>query len=167
VRIGIGIAQGLAFGANLPMIGISTLQMMAQGAVRSYDTERIVAAIDARMGEIYTAEFTREPWGETHIATLVGEEKVIKPDLVEYTFDTEETYEHYEVFGVGTGWGTYEQILTEKVDAQRLIECDLPQAHDMLLLAEYALANNLQVMAEDAQPVYVRDTVSWKKLPGK
>ncbi|WP_115175333.1 tRNA (adenosine(37)-N6)-threonylcarbamoyltransferase complex dimerization subunit type 1 TsaB, partial [Yersinia ruckeri] len=53
VRIGIGIGQGLALGANLPMIGISTLQTMAQGAFRQIGATRVLAAIDARMGEVY------------------------------------------------------------------------------------------------------------------
>ena len=51
VRIGIGIAQGLALGADLPMIGVSTLQTMAQGAWRVSGAARVLAAIDARMGK--------------------------------------------------------------------------------------------------------------------
>ena len=46
VRIGIGIAQGLALGANLPMIGVSTLATMAQGAWRKSGATRVLAAID-------------------------------------------------------------------------------------------------------------------------
>lgn len=53
VRIGIGIAQGLALGAELPMIGVSTLMTMAQGAWRKNGATRVLAAIDARMGEVY------------------------------------------------------------------------------------------------------------------
>ena len=52
VRIGIGIAQGLALGAELPMIGVSTLMTMAQGAWRKNGATRVLAAIDARMGEV-------------------------------------------------------------------------------------------------------------------
>lgn len=51
VRIGIGIAQGLALGADLPMIGVSTLATMAQGAWRMTGATRVLAAIDARMGK--------------------------------------------------------------------------------------------------------------------
>ena len=59
VRIGIGIAQGLALGANLPMIGVSTLATMAQGAWRKNGATRVLAAIDARMGEVYWADIAR------------------------------------------------------------------------------------------------------------
>lgn len=60
VRIGIGIAQGLALGANLPMIGVSTTATMAQGAWRKSGATRVLAAIDARMGEVYWAEYLRD-----------------------------------------------------------------------------------------------------------
>ena len=63
VRIGIGIAQGLALGAELPMIGVSTLATMAQGAWRKTGATRVLAAIDARMGEVYWAEYQRDEAG--------------------------------------------------------------------------------------------------------
>ncbi|HEB5077907.1 TPA: tRNA (adenosine(37)-N6)-threonylcarbamoyltransferase complex dimerization subunit type 1 TsaB, partial [Aeromonas hydrophila subsp. hydrophila] len=47
VRIGIGVAQGLAFGAGVPLIGISTLAAMAQGAHRLDGAEQVLTAIDA------------------------------------------------------------------------------------------------------------------------
>ena len=79
VRIGIGIAQGLALGAELPMIGVSTLATMAQGAWRKTGATRVLAAIDARMGEVYWAEYQRDEQGVWH-----GEETeaVLKPDAV-------------------------------------------------------------------------------------
>ncbi len=58
VRIGVGIAQGLALGADLPVIGISTLQTMAQSAWRLQQSEQVLAAIDARMGEVYWARIS-------------------------------------------------------------------------------------------------------------
>ncbi len=66
VRIGIGIAQGLALGANLPMTGVSTLATMAQGAWRKSGATRVLAAIDARMGEVYWAEYQRDENGVWH-----------------------------------------------------------------------------------------------------
>ena len=66
VRIGIGIAQGLALGAELPMIGVSTLATMAEGAWRNTGATRVLAAIDARMGEVYWAEYTRDEQGVWH-----------------------------------------------------------------------------------------------------
>ena len=97
VRIGIGIAQGLALGAELPMIGVSTLATMAQGAWRMTGATRVLAAIDARMGEVYWAEYTRDEQGVWH-----GEETeaVLKPEAV-----TERLHQlSGEWATVGTGW---------------------------------------------------------------
>ncbi|MFA0231771.1 tRNA (adenosine(37)-N6)-threonylcarbamoyltransferase complex dimerization subunit type 1 TsaB, partial [Vibrio sp. 10N.261.45.A7] len=58
VRIGIGIAQGLAFGADLPMIGVSTLAAMAQGSYRKFGETHVATAIDARMSEVYWARYS-------------------------------------------------------------------------------------------------------------
>ncbi len=60
VRIGIGIAQGLAFGADLPMIGISTLAAMAQGSYRKFGENSRSNMIDARMSEVYWGLL--QPW---------------------------------------------------------------------------------------------------------
>ena len=53
VRVGAGIAQGLALGADLPVIPISNLTAMAQAAFELYQAKKVAAAIDARMGEVY------------------------------------------------------------------------------------------------------------------
>ncbi|KYP95675.1 hypothetical protein BG74_08480, partial [Sodalis-like endosymbiont of Proechinophthirus fluctus] len=60
VRIGIGIAQGLALGADLPLIGISTLAALAEGAWRQTGACQVLTAIDARMGEVYWAAYRSE-----------------------------------------------------------------------------------------------------------
>ncbi|PRI54099.1 tRNA threonylcarbamoyladenosine biosynthesis protein TsaB, partial [Haemophilus influenzae] len=60
VRVGAGIAQGLAFGADLPVIPISNLTAMAQAAFELHQAENVVAAIDARMNEVYFSQVVRE-----------------------------------------------------------------------------------------------------------
>ena len=97
VRIGIGIAQGLALGAELPMIGVSTLATMAQGAWRKTGATRVLAAIDARMGEVYWAEYQRDEQGVWH-----GEETeaVLKPEAVAERL----AQLSGEWATVGTGW---------------------------------------------------------------
>ncbi len=65
VRIGIGIAQGLALGAELPMIGVSTLATMAQGAAQNR-RHPCAGGHDARMGEVYWAEYQRDEQGVWH-----------------------------------------------------------------------------------------------------
>lgn len=160
VRIGIGIAQGLAMGAELPMIGVSTLATMAQGAFRVTGATQVLAAIDARMGEVYWGQYQRQDNG-----VWVGEstEAVLTPDRAQQNIMAlSGDWAH-----VGTGWGTYSDMASDTaihlIDGQML----LPQAEDMLplALADFALGNVTAV--ENAQPTYLRNEVTWKKLPGR
>ncbi|WP_230351026.1 tRNA (adenosine(37)-N6)-threonylcarbamoyltransferase complex dimerization subunit type 1 TsaB [Lelliottia sp. WAP21] len=160
VRIGIGIAQGLALGANLPMIGVSTLATMAQGAWRQTGATRVLAAIDARMGEVYWAEYTRDEQGIWH-----GEEteKVLKPQAVGERL--KQLSGEWAI--VGTGWQAWPDMANESgltlVDGKTL----LPAAEDMLPIACQLLAAGQTVTVEHAEPVYLRNEVAWKKLPGR
>lgn len=160
VRIGIGIAQGLALGADLPMIGVSTLATMAQGAWRSTGATRVLAAIDARMGEVYWAEYTRDEQGFWH-----GEEteSVLKPDAVAERLKQLSG----EWATVGTGWPAWPDMANDSgltlVDGQVL----LPHAEDMLPIACQLLSTGKTVAVEHAEPVYLRNEVAWKKLPGR
>ncbi|WAT01981.1 tRNA (adenosine(37)-N6)-threonylcarbamoyltransferase complex dimerization subunit type 1 TsaB [Rouxiella chamberiensis] len=160
VRIGISIAQGLAFGAELPVLPISTLQTMAQGAYRKTGAERVLAAIDARMGEVYWGEYTRESHGVWHGETT---EIVIKPEQLAL----QESALGGRWATVGTGWQTYPQLVgsasVELVDGTIL----LPQAEDMLPLALDAWERGIRVSADQAEPTYLRNEVTWKKLPGR
>ncbi|MCC3703573.1 tRNA (adenosine(37)-N6)-threonylcarbamoyltransferase complex dimerization subunit type 1 TsaB [Rouxiella badensis] len=160
VRIGIGIAQGLAFGADLPLLPISTLQTMAQGAYRQTGAERVLAAIDARMGEVYWGQFTRQSEG---VWEGEASEAVLKPEQLA----EREAAIQGRWFTVGTGWQTYPQLLSstavELVDGNML----LPQAEDMLPLAIAAWERGVRVNAAEAEPTYLRNEVTWKKLPGR
>ncbi|EPB4436978.1 tRNA (adenosine(37)-N6)-threonylcarbamoyltransferase complex dimerization subunit type 1 TsaB [Enterobacter hormaechei] len=160
VRIGIGIAQGLALGADLPMIGVSTLATMAQGAWRMTGATHVLAAIDARMGEVYWAEYTRDENGVWH-----GEETeaVLKPEAV--TGRLKQLSGEWAT--VGTGWPAWPEMAKDTgltlVDGNML----LPAAEDMLPIACQLLAAGKTVAVEHAEPVYLRNTVAWKKLPGR
>lgn len=160
VRIGIGIAQGLAFGADLPMIGISTLEAMAQGVYRKQGQSHVAAAIDARMSEVYWGRFTRQEDG-TWVAT--DEECVMPPQLVAENSQAEESL----WFTAGTGWDAYPQQLEEIKFKTQKTDVLFPDAQDIVQLAKFELAKGNTVDAEEASPVYLRDTVTWKKLPGK
>ncbi len=160
VRIGIGIAQGLALGANLPMIGVSSLATMAQGAWRLGGATRVLAAIDARMGELYWAEYQRDEQGEWHGAAT---EAVLKPEAAQARIASLSG----EWATVGTGWQAYPDLLN--APGAQLIATDvtLPAAEDMLPLALIAWQRDEAVAVENAEPVYLRNEVAWNKLPGR
>ncbi|CFR13478.1 tRNA (adenosine(37)-N6)-threonylcarbamoyltransferase complex dimerization subunit type 1 TsaB [Yersinia kristensenii] len=160
VRIGIGIGQGLALGADLPMIGVSTLQTMAQGAFRLTGSSRVLAAIDARMGEVYWGEFERNDQGQ-----WLGEasEAVMTPaQALEHAQSLSGTWAT-----VGTGWQAYPDLISGSSVMLTDGEITLPHAEDMLPLALSSWANGQVVRVENAEPVYLRNEVTWKKLPGR
>lgn len=159
VRIGIGVAQGLAFGAGVPLIGISTLAAMAQGAHRLEGAERVLTAIDARMDEVYFGHYELID-GRIQ---LVGEEVVSGPAaLVEARGKLSGRFTC-----VGTGFETYGETLKALADELVVSQVRFPAAEDMLPLARTAWLAGEAVAVEQATPVYLRDKVTWKKLPGR
>ncbi|WP_337074259.1 tRNA (adenosine(37)-N6)-threonylcarbamoyltransferase complex dimerization subunit type 1 TsaB [Aeromonas veronii] len=159
VRIGISVAQGLAFGAGVPLIGISTLAAMAQGAYRLDGAQQVLTAIDARMNEVY---FGRYELIDGRMQ-LVGDEVVSEPAaLVDVRGKLAGP-----VTCVGTGFETYGETLSGLADELVASQVRFPAAEDMLPLARAAWLAGEAVPVEQATPVYLRDKVTWKKLPGR
>lgn len=153
VRIGTSVTQGLAFGADLPVIPISSLATIAQGAWWESGQTQVLSVIDARMGEVY--------WGyyqsNEGIMALQGEEHVTKAETI--------TPARGEWYGAGTGWHAYQAILESTmqakcvgVDTQRL-----PSAVDILSLAKPRFEASEYVAADQALPTYLRNEVAKKQ----
>ncbi|MEN9583065.1 MAG: tRNA ((37)-N6)-threonylcarbamoyltransferase complex dimerization subunit type 1 TsaB [Pseudomonadota bacterium] len=159
VRIGISVAQGLAFGVGVPLIGISTLAAMAQGAYRLDGAEQVLTAIDARMNEVY---FGRYELIDGRMQ-LVGDEVVSDPVAL---VDARGKLAG-RVTCVGTGFETYGETLSGLADELAVSQVRFPAAIDMLPLARAAWLAGEAVPVEQATPVYLRDKVTWKKLPGR
>jgi tRNA threonylcarbamoyladenosine biosynthesis protein TsaB len=150
VRICTGVVQGLAFGAELPVIPVSTLAALAQGAAGHHS--HIAAAIDARMGEVYWGLFSVDPEG---LVVPADEEQVEKPELVPLPMEG-------NWYGVGSGWGTHAAALSQRF-ADRLHGRDadqFPHAKDVLRLARRGLSLGQVLPPEDALPVYLRNRVT-------
>ncbi|CAM3533582.1 tRNA threonylcarbamoyladenosine biosynthesis protein TsaB [Vibrio aerogenes CECT 7868] len=160
VRIGVGITQGLAFGAALPVIPVSTLEAMAQGAYRQAGATLVAAAIDARMSEVYWGRYRRQEDGGWQ---ALESECVIAPEILVSQMNSEpESW-----YGAGTGWQAYQGELSGlpfRVDPGDVL---YPDAEDIAFLATLAWQRGETVKAEEASPVYLRDQVAWKKLPGR
>lgn len=175
VRIGIGIAQGLAFGAGVPLIGISTLKAMAQAGFRLYQAEQVAASIDARMSEVYWAQYSRQENGDwqaagfevtTEDGTLTQQEMVIAPNVLLDLAQAQDA-QSTDWLQAGTGWQTYADELAGLSIQTTASDVLYPEAQDMAFLAQFAWQNGEAVDASQAQPTYLRDKVTWKKLPGK
>ncbi|MDG6882576.1 UGMP family protein [Phocoenobacter uteri] len=159
VRVGVSVAQGLAFGANLPVIPVSNLTTMAQQAYQQLGAENVICLIDARMNEVYFSQLikTENGWQE------VIQEQVCSPENAIEQFKQSELQ---NCVVVGTGWNAYPQF---KESDLAITETDitLPQAEYMLPLAQMELAQGNTQNALEIEPIYLRNEVTWKKLPNK
>jgi tRNA threonylcarbamoyladenosine biosynthesis protein TsaB len=152
VRIAAGVVQGLAFGADLPVVPVSSLQALAQGAWREGGHERVLAAFDARMGEVYWGAYAIGPRGLMAVHTadcLSTPQRVPLPDGDGW-------------LGVGQGWNAYARLLAERM-GKRLSASEperLARAADVAALARAAYADGKSVSAGEALPMYLRNEVA-------
>ncbi len=147
VRLAIAIAQGIALALDKPVLPVSTLAALAMRT----QGERIVAAIDARMGEVYCAAFVRS--GEDMVG--LSEEVVARPDAVVIPAGN-------DWHGVGTGFGAVENSLQTHLRG-RLSFVDaaaLPHAADVAQLGALAFARGEGIAPERIEPAYLRDKVA-------
>ncbi|WP_045737274.1 tRNA (adenosine(37)-N6)-threonylcarbamoyltransferase complex dimerization subunit type 1 TsaB [Xanthomonas sp. MUS 060] len=151
VRLAIALAQGIALALELPVLPVSTLQALALRAPTA--APRVLATIDARMGEVYTATYARQADGTLQASTR---EQVLHPDA----FVLPESDAAWSA--VGTGLAAVEATLLRRfgahwhsADAQAL-----PHAADVLTLALAAQARGEAVAPEQVEPAYLRDNVA-------
>lgn len=151
VRIATGVMQGIAYGADLPVIPVSTLAAISQACLQKTTYDTIFTAVDARMSEIYWAVYQRDAEG---FAQLIGVEKVQPASDVDALQLTG--------YGIGSGWQVYEQVLTQRLGAQ-LLGFDagyLPRSSQVALLGAIGVQRQQAVPVEQAMPVYLRDKVA-------
>ena len=143
LRIACALAQGLAFARNLPVIGISTLEALAQES----GAARVVACIDARMSEVYYAALEKRAgrWHEVIAARCVAPDSAPRPPGEGWV-------------GCGNGFAVYGNMGMSRV---------FPDVHPTALavaqLAAPRLAAGEGVDAAQALPVYLRDKVAFTK----
>lgn len=158
IRICTSMTQGLALGQDLPVIGVSSLQTMAQAVFDEQGGQQIIAAIDARMGEVYWGQFIVR----NGLVELKDAELVCSPDDVPLTLDVSQP-----IVVCGTAFDAYPNLLTLSENISLAENVKFPDAKAMLALAKADFEQGLSTAVDDLAPVYLRDTVTWKKLPGR
>ena len=151
LRIGIGVTQGLAWGADIPVVPVSSLQSAAQAAALE-GVKAAIVALDARMNEVYCGTFRLD---ERNLMQPAGAEMVCAPAQV-----TE--LEATGWSGIGNGFSRYPQLaaLAANLDS---VHADIwPGASAMIELAQHWLGTHDPLPADQAQPVYLRDKVADK-----
>lgn len=154
VRIGVAAAQGLAMSYDLPAVIQSSLAVCAQSAYRLTGASQQLVAFDARMGELYWAEVLVEAAGQLRLQ----HESVIAPEAIQLPTST-------GWLAVSDGWASYPDLAVRANDIllpeQAAIGL-LPNAQDLLCLAQTEYAAGNTVAAEAIQPVYLRNNVAEK-----
>ncbi len=148
VRLAIALGQGIALALDRPVVPVSTLAALALHA----QGPRVLAAIDARMGEVYAAAYALRD-GD---ALALDEERVLPPESVTLPDDGDGWH------GVGTGFAAADGALATRL-APRLAAVDaaaLPHAADIARLAALAFARGGAVAPEAAEPAYLRNNVA-------
>jgi tRNA threonylcarbamoyladenosine biosynthesis protein TsaB len=149
VRLAVALAQGMALALDLPVLPVSTLAVLAWPArVQKAD---VLAAIDARMGEVYLGWFRAAEVGGLH---AIGPEWMARPEAVDLDAQS--------LVGVGSGFAAAEGALARAL-LGRLVACDplaLPHAADLARLGELAFARGEAVAPERVEPAYLRDKVA-------
>jgi tRNA threonylcarbamoyladenosine biosynthesis protein TsaB len=147
LRIACGVVQGLAFGANLPVVGVGTLLAMAEGS----GADRVIACIDARMNEIYFGAYEKHGgvWRTVH-----------EPIVCAAAQGPQVQGEGW--VGCGSGFRTYRDALQARYGDRlaRIVPDAYPHAADIARLAAPRFAAGEALAAELAAPVYVRNKVA-------
>jgi tRNA threonylcarbamoyladenosine biosynthesis protein TsaB len=154
VRIAASVIQGAALGSGLPVVPVSSLQAIAQGACRAQGAACMLIALDARMHEVYWGGYRADAAG---IMRAVIDEMVCAPQQVVVPDGDGWT-------AAGSGWKSYADVLGPRCGIRLPVDGDaLVHAQDVARVARTLFAEGVAVTAEQALPVYLRDEVAWAK----
>ncbi|MDB5764545.1 MAG: tsaB [Herminiimonas sp.] len=146
VRTACGVVQGLAFGAALPVISIVTLQAMAQACRETTGASDVLALLDARMGEVYWAQYRYANGWQTVIEPVLSAPAAVMPVG--------------EVVACGNGLTVYAEAFGDRIFSNNAQPAVMPHAIQIAQLAETELARGHAIAPRDAQPLYLRNKVA-------
>src|SRR5450830_916900 len=147
VRTACGIAQGLAYGANLPVVPVVTLDAMALACHQQHGAQRIVSVLDARMGEVYWAQYDYQNGLQTVLPPALSAPAGVAPQG--------------DVVACGNGFSAYVAELADLPGAAEADAAIMPHAVQIAQLARTAFAAGHFVKAADAQPLYLRNKIAY------
>jgi len=180
IRIAAGVAQGLAFGLDCSVYAISNLEAMALQSYREHGVKNVLVAIDARMNEVYWSLCSVQELESSDserdlsiknlsVSVLVGEHVSSPADVILSAKDSNDLLATGDdVVGIGSGFDFITDFPLEVQEGLRSFDAVArPKADTICELAVRKFENGEPGSLADAMPSYVRDTVTWKKLPGR
>lgn len=149
VRTACGVAQGLAFGAGLPVLPLVTLAAMAEACRARSGATEVLAVLDARMNEVYWAQYRFDGVWQPVIAPVLSSPDQVAPLPVE------------GLAACGNGFAAYPDAFLDKAFAARADTAIVPHARELARIGATALAAGLGLPAAQAQPLYLRNKVAY------
>lgn len=155
VRTACGVAQGLGFGAEVPLVPVVTLDAMALACHQQYGSTDILAVLDARMGEVY--------WAQYRYAGAAAGNHAGVPDVVQAPALSapEAVAPQGDVTACGNGFPAYAEAFAGKPFADGAHGDVMPHAVQIAQLGRIAFAAGQGVTAADAQPLYLRNKIAY------
>ncbi|MBK4765067.1 MAG: tRNA (adenosine(37)-N6)-threonylcarbamoyltransferase complex dimerization subunit type 1 TsaB [Pantoea sp. Brub] len=154
IRIATGIAYSLAFGLSLKIVGISTLEILAQGVWRINKGTHVLTALDARIGKIYWGEYQRNEKGvwvnKINDCMLTPCDAIQRMRQIKKQRNTNNSW-----ITSGNGWKINPILYTGHLLSLYASDISLPFSEDMLPLAQRALKQNKIIQVETANPIYL------------
>lgn len=147
VRTACGITQGLAFGASLPAVPVVTLAAMALACHQQHGASDILAVLDARMGEVYWAQYRYADGWQTIVAPTLSAPEGVQPQG--------------DVTACGNGFAAYAEAYAGQPFAAGAHVDVMPHAAQIAQLARIAFAAGQTVPAAEAQPLYLRNKIAY------
>lgn len=151
IRIACGVAQGLAFARGLPLVPVDSFEAMAEESGRT----KVVACLDARMGEVYYCPMIRESSADTAHWRQVSTPVCVRPDQVSPPAGS-------GWLGCGSGFSAHGATLEAKFGAVLgAVRPEIrPTASAIVRLAARRISEGRGIDAADAAPFYLRDRVA-------
>lgn len=155
VRIATGVAQGLGFALNRPLIPVSTLQSLAQTAYEATQAPKVVAGWDAKMSAIYWGAYALDE--KTQLMESVLTDRLTFPAEVSLPAE-------YQWLAAGNAWTVYEQDLPWKLSEHFIAtRSDLhPHAAAIAKIATDRFNKGQTLSPEQAEPTYLRNEIAQK-----
>jgi len=156
VRIAASFVQGLAYAQHLAVVAISDLAAIALQALDKSNSEQVLVATDARMGEVYYGYFEKHA---SELVRIIGSEAVAAPQKLQVP-------DRFKGIGAGSAWPLYRAAIENPINkllGERLSDWyapELPRATTLLRLAIPQLAAGKTLRADEALPVYLRAAVA-------
>lgn len=146
VRTACGVAQGLGFGADRPLVPVVTLEAMAEACRSACGAEEVLVLLDARMEEVYWAQYRYQDGWQDVMPPRLGPAASVS------------ALGH--VRACGNGLSAYASAFAHQPFLAEGLPGVMPHAREVALLAARAFAEGRTVHAREASPLYLRDKVA-------